>query len=214
MTAPPAADIKESVRQEFAEIRLDIQRHMLPEVTIEHSRRLLTEHVYELVLGRAQLLLDSLLNCLMEDASRRLGDASTELKNRFYARNLRADIKARCPPALQTLSLSRDPRLLYGSAAAGGALLVTVVAIFGIGRSRVPPVLVGPGAVVVGAVAFRVAFAAGARAARRKLYAEVAAYLDQAESEVIAWLSEVECAFVGLFDDFLTKFSARSGGAS
>jgi len=213
MTTTATTKIAESIRQEFNGIRRDVQQHLAPEVTIDHSRVLLAQHVPELVVGRAQLLLDSLLSYLMEDATALLADAPTEVKNDFYAQDLRARIKASFSLDPQTLTFSFDRRLVYGGVAAG-VLVAGGVAVVIFLPSVVPPILIGLGSIVAGAVAFRVAYSAGTGSARRKLEADVATYLEHSESQVANWLSGVERAFDEAFDKFASQYGIRRGDAS
>jgi len=106
MNANANTRIWENVREELAGIRRDVQLHLAPDVTIDHARVLLAQHVPELVVGSAQLLLDSLLSYLMEDATASLTDAPTEVKNDFYAQDLRAVIKGCFSLNPHTLTLS------------------------------------------------------------------------------------------------------------
>ncbi len=214
MTTTATTKIAESIRQEFAGIRRDVQRHLAPEVTIDHSRVLLAQHVPELVVGHAQLLLDSLLSYLMEDATALLADAPTEVKNDFYAQDLRARIKASFSLDPQTLTFSFDRRLVYGGVAAGGVLIAGGVAMVIFLPSVVPPILIGLGSIVAGAVAFRVAYSAGTGSARRKLEADVVTYLEQSESQVTDWLSGVERAFGEAFEKFASQYGIRRADAS
>lgn len=214
MTTTAATKIAKSIRQEFAGIRQDVQQHLAPGVTIDHSRALLAQHVPGLVVGRAQLLLDSLLSYLMEGATALLADAPTEVKNDFYAQDLRARTKASFSLAPQTLTFSFDRRLVYGGVAAGGVLVAGGVAFVIFLHSVVPPMLIFLGSIVAGAVAFRVAYSAGTGSARRRLEADVATYLEQSESQVTHWLSGVELAFGDAFDKFASQYGIRRGDAS
>lgn len=214
MTTKAATKISENIRQEFAGIKRDVQRHLAPDVTVDHARVLLAQHVPELVVGRAQLLLDSLLSYLMEDSIAHLSDAPPDVKNDFYAQDLRARIKTSISLDPQTLSFSFDRRLVYGGVAAGGVLVAGGVAVVISLPSVVPPILIGLGSIVASAVAFRVAYSAGTESARRKLENDVAAYLKQSESQVKEWLVAVQRAFGESYDKFADQYGIRRGDAS
>ena len=214
MNANANMKIAESIRDEFASIRKDVQRHLAPDVTIDHARALLAQHVPELVVGRAQLLLDSLLSYLMEDAVGSLADAPTEVKNEFYAQDLRTRVKGSFSLDPKTLTYSFDRRLVYGGVAAGGVLVAGGVAVVLFLPTVVPPVLIGLGSIVASAVAFRVAYSAGTDSARRKLESDVDGYLEQAEAQMKEWLAGVERAFAEGFDKFASQYVSRRGDAS
>jgi hypothetical protein len=214
MNANATTKISENIRQEFAGIRRDVQLHLAPGVTIDHARVLLAQHVPELVVGRAQLLLDSLLNYLMEDATAVLDDQPTEVKNDFYAKDLRVLIKGRFSLNPQALMFSFDRRLVHGGVAAGGVLVAGGVALVLFQPTVLSRLLIGLGTLVGSAAAFRTAYSSGTGSARRQLEADVTTYLEQSEAQVREWLSGVERAFADAFDKFASQYGIRRAGAS
>ena len=205
--------ITENIRDEFSCIRRDVQRHLGPDVTVDHARTLLAQHVPALVVGRSQILLDSLLNYLMEDAISSLTDAPTEVKNDFYDQDLRAQIRGSFSLDAQTLTLSFDRRLIYGGVAAGSVLVAGGAAVLLL-PIVFSPLLIGLGSIVASAIAFRVAYSAATEPARGALKSDVAAYLAESEAQVKEWLGRVENAFDESFAQYATRYGIRRGDAA
>lgn len=209
MTGTANAKISGDIRQEFTGIRMDVQKHLALEVKLDHARILLAQQIPELVVERAHLLLDSLLGILMEDAIALLADAPIDVKNGFYALELRARIKGAIflnPPAL---TFSFDQRLVHGGVAAGGVFVSVGIAAAIFLQPFVHPILIGLGSIVAAAVAFRVCYSAGTDSARRKLQSDFLMYLDKSESQIKEWLTAVECSFDEALDGFLFQYGIR-----
>lgn len=213
MNRHAATQIAANIRDEFAGIRKDAGRHLNPEVTIDHARELLAQHVPALVVGRAQLLLDTLLSYLMEDAVEALADAPTDVKNDFYAEDLRARLKGSFTLEPQTLQFSFDPRVVAGGVAAGGTLVAGGLIVGLVLGGVVARIIAGLATLVASAFAFRVAHSAGTTSARRALEADVTTYVAQSEQQVSEWLGSVDRSFVEAFDKFAADHGVRRGDA-
>jgi hypothetical protein len=209
-----AKQIAGDIREEFVGIRKDALRHLDPTVTVDHSRDLLAQHVPALVVGRAQILLDSLLSYLIEDAMEALSNAPTDVKNDFYALDLRAWIKESFSLEPQTLQFSFDQRVVAGGVAAGGTLVAGSLIIGLVLTGVVSRIIAGLATLVASAVAYRLAHSVGTPSARKALESDLSTYLDQSEPQVIDWLSGVERAFVDAFDKFASQYGILRGDAS
>lgn len=213
MNRRAAKQITANVRDEFAGVRKDALRHLDPTVTVDHARELLAQHVPALVVGRAQILLDSLLSYLMEDAMDALSSAPTDVKNDFYALDLRARIKGSFSLEPQTLQFSFDPRVVAGGIAAGGTLVAGSLLIGLVLTGVVSRIIAGLATLVASAVAYRLAHSAGTPSARKALEADLSTYLNQSETQVSEWLAEVDRAFGDSFDKFASNFGLHHGDA-
>lgn len=202
--------IDQNIREEFAGIRQDAQRHMGEDVTIEHARDLLAQHAPSLVVGRAQVLLDTLLGYLMEDAIAALADAPTDTKNEFYGLEMRDRLKSSYTLEPQTLQFSFDPRVIAGGVAAGGTLVAGGLIVGIVLSSLVSRVIAGLATLVASAVAFRLAHSAGTGSAKKALEADVSKYLSESEAQVSSWLAEVDQAFGDAFDKFARDHGMRA----
>lgn len=206
--------IDRNIREEFAGIRKEIQRHMGEDVTIQHARELLAQHAPSLVGGRARVLLDTILGYLMEDAIEALADAPTDTKNEFYGLEMRDRLSNAYTLDPQTLRISIDPRVFAGEVAAGGTVVAGGLILGLVLDSLVSRVIAGLATLVAAAVAFRVAHSVGVAAARRNLEGVVSKYLSDSETQVSRWLAEVDQAFGDAFDKFAREHGVRAGDRS
>ena len=155
-----------------------------------------------MVVAKTQLLLDTLLNYLMEDAIAALADAPTAVKNEFYDLDLRSRIKESFSLEPESLKFSFDPRVIAGgvatgvTAATGG--LMTALLLSGL----LPRLLGGAATLVASAVAFRIAHTATTGTALQRLRNEVDDYVTQSEQQVSSWLANIEDFFVSAFKEF------------
>lgn len=211
MNRRAAKQITADIRDEFAGIRKDAIRHLDPMVTVDHARKILGQHVPALVVGRAQILLDSLLSYLMEDAMEALSNESTDVKNGFYELDLRGRIKTSYSLEPQTLQFSFDPRVVAGGIAAGGTLVAGSLIIGLILTGVVSRSIAGLATLVASAVAYRLAHSATAPSARKTLESNLSTYLAQSEAQISEWLAGVDHAFVDDFDKFASNFGIQEG---
>ena len=196
------ARIADDIRDEFGKLRVELGHYTKPEADVEQARRLLAEHVPTTALARAQLLLDTLLNYLMEDAAEALADAPTAVKNEFYALDLRSRVKKSFTLEPESLELSFDQRLLYGGVAAGATAtaggLSTALFLCGL----VSRIIGGVATLVASALAFKLAYAAATDTARKRLQDDVEGYVTLSEKQTSSWLASVEEFFVAEFEKF------------
>ena len=210
-----AKRITADTREEFDELRKDLSHHFGADADIDQERRLLVEHIPARIGARTQLLLDTLLNYLMEDAIAALADAPTAVKNEFYDLDLRSRVKQSFTLEPKSLEFSFDPRVVAGgvaasaTAAAGG--LMTALLLSGL----IPRILGGVTTLVASAVAFRIAHTATTGTALQRLRNEVDDHVTQSEQQVSSWLANVEDFFVSAFKEFRDgKGQAAEGGTA
>ena len=202
MNRRAARRITADTREEFDELRKDLSHHFEAEADVDQERRLLVEHVRTMVVARTQLLLDTLLNYLMEDALVALADAPTAVKNEFYDLDLRSRVKQSFTLEHESLEFSHDPRVIAGgvatgvTAATGG--LMTALLLSGL----IPHLVGGVATLVASAVAFRIAHTSTTGIALQRLRNDVDAYVTQSEHHVSSWLANVEDFFVSAFKEF------------
>ena len=202
MNRRAVARITADTREEFDELREDLSRHLEADADVDQERRLLVEHVPTMVVAKTQLLLDTLLNYLMEDAIAALADAPTVVKNKFYDLDLRSRVKESFSLEPESLEFSFDPRVIAGGIAAGATAaaggLMTALLLSGL----IPRLAGGAATLVVSAIAFRIAYSATTGTALQRLRSDVDAYVTQSEQQVSAWLANIEEFFVSAFEEF------------
>ncbi|MCS6925433.1 MAG: hypothetical protein NZ578_05975 [Candidatus Binatia bacterium] len=177
-----AARIASDIKKEFADLRADLGYHLGPEVTVSHARRLLPEHAPKMVLARARLLRDTLLNYLMEDAMAALEKAPTKVKNAFYDSEPRKHITSTFSFAPSELRLSSDLCTLAAGVAADAVTSIKKRLVASSSCSGV----------VAGITEYP----------RKRLKEDLDDYLARSEQAVSEWLAEVEKAFVAHFERF------------
>ena len=196
------ARIADDMREEFRKLRSELGHYMEPEADVGQARRILPTHAPTMVLARAQLLLDTLLNYLMEDAEEALTDAPTGVQVKFYELDLRKSVRKTFAP--ESLELSLDARLVAGGVAAGATAmaggLATTLFLFGL-ISRIAG---GAVTLIATALAFKLAY--DCRVAtdwtRERLKKDVDGYVIRAEQQTSSWLASVEEFFVTEFGKF------------
>ena len=189
------------IREEFDELREKLNRHLEPNADVDQTRRILVEHAPTMVVAKTQILLDTLLNYLMEDATEALIDAPTTVKNAFYDLDLRASIRGSFSLKPELLELSFDPRIIAGgvwagsTATAGG--LVTALFLSGL----IFRIVGGVATLVASAIAFQIAHTATTGTALQRLRNDLDEYLTHSEQQVSSWLADVEEYFFEKFQD-------------
>ena len=206
--------IADDMREGFSKLRVDIGHYTEPETDVDQARRILPNHAPKMVLARSQLLLDTLLNYLMEDAEEAMADAPTEVQIEFYNLDLRGRVKKAFSLDPGLMKLSFDPRLIAGGVAAGATAtaggFITMLFLFGL-ISRIAG---GMATLVATALAFK--FAHDCRAAtdwtRERLKKDVDGYLTLSEQQTSSWLVNVEEFFVAEFKKFRDGEGHPNGG--
>ena len=209
MNRNATAQIASDVREELNAIRSDLRRHLAPEVGVDHAKQLLIEHAPTLVVGRARLLLDSLLSYLMQDASEALQNAPTDVKNGFYALELRERIKGTFSLEAQSLQFSFDPRIMAGGMAASGTAVAGGLLVALLVSGMLSRIVGGLATLVASAFAFRAAHSASSAIAQRRIEDDVLEYLNASERQVASWLGEVENSFMETFNTFASTHGIR-----
>ena len=212
MNRRAASRIAKDAREEFGELRAELNRYFNPEADVDQARNLIAEHAHTRVGAQAQLLLDTLLNYLMEDAEEALADAPTGIKNEFYDLDLRGRVKKSFTLDPELLKLSFDPRLIAGGVAAGATAtaggLVTALFLCGL-ASRV---VGGIATLVASVLASKIAYTATTDTAREWLQDDVEGYVTCSEQQVSSWLASVEEYFVAAFKEFRDGEGRSDGG--
>ena len=213
MNRRASARIKTDVRGEFEGLRADLGRHLELDSDVDHTRRLLTDHVPTMVVGRAKLLLDTLLSYLMEDATEALAGAPTAVKNDFYDLELRTRVKDSFSLEPETLQFSFDPRVIAGGVAAGGTASAGGMVMALLLNGALSRIVAGLVTLVASTLAFRMAHGAATGTARQRLNDDVHDYVERSERHVSSWLASVGQYFMSEFEAF-RHAGTRSTGAN
>lgn len=204
--------IEPDIRNEFQTVRNDIQNYFKPAYDIDHTKNILKDLIPQLVVGKSQILLDTLLNYLMQESLKILEPAKAELKNNFFEADFRKRIKESFKLNKESLEFSFDPRILYGGIAAGSTLVVgstvSVILLFTPG-GVITAVVTGLASLICSALAFKIAYAKTAPQSRQKLEEEVETFVADSERYVIKWLGEIAKSYITDFTQFCNEHGFR-----
>jgi hypothetical protein len=204
----------EEINDEFLKIRSNLQIHLDDDNGIQRKKLFLSSHVPKEVILSSEILLDTVINALMDDARHQLKNASAELQNKFYDHDFREKVKEWAIQVENKLSLepeyvkySSDPQLVHGLVAAG-VTFITGAAITGI--AFIPTLVIG--AIVSGivtliltAVAFKFAYDKAEPKAISKMIEDIEAYLESSKTQVFEWLNKVVLSFNNEFKSFCSN---------
>lgn len=207
--------IQQDVGEEFNLLRRNVRTFYEPNYNLAIIKSSLIELVPKMVLEKSNILLDTILNYLMDNARNILKPASTDLKNAFYAVDFRRKIKGSFTLNVENLSCSFDPRYLYGGVSGGGILLAggaftACTAIFSFAPGGlIVTVISGIATLVLSAVAFKIAFDKSAPKARKQLEDDIEKYISQSEQKVSNWVKDIIEAFDKEFKKFCNEHNFK-----
>lgn len=204
----------DDINDEFLKIRNNLQTHLDDDNDIQRKKMFLSSHVPKEVILSSEILLDTVINTLMDEARSELNSASAELQNKFYDHDFRERVKEWAVEIENKLSLepeyvkySSDPQLVNGLVAAG-ITFVAGAAITGI--AFIPTMVIG--AVVSGvvtlilsAVAFKFAYDKAEPKAISKMIEDIESYLESSKTQVFEWLGKVILSFDNEFKSFCSN---------
>ncbi|HRT84670.1 MAG TPA: hypothetical protein P5523_08535, partial [Bacteroidales bacterium] len=137
----------DDINDEFLKIRNNLQMHLDDDNGIQMKKKFLSSHVPKEVIMSSEILLDTVINALMDDARNQIKTASAELQNKFYDYDFREKVKEWAVQIENKLSLepeyvkySSDPQLVDGLVAAG-VTFITGAVITGI--AFIPTMVIG-----------------------------------------------------------------------
>jgi len=201
--------IKKDANDEFIALRNELQIHLKAGFDVSQTKQFLETHISKEVIYKSEILLDTVLNYLMENARKKIKSADVKLQNDFFDMDFRKRIRDWSSQLENRLTLepdivkySSDPRLRQGLIIAG----TTFVIGSGVTATLIPSVV---GAVVSGiitillsAIAFNIAYDKASPKARESVKSDIDSYLEETEGQVISWMKKVITAFDDDFNDF------------
>jgi len=211
MNRHASLQIGANIKAEFIDIRASAHQHIRPSADVDHARRLIDQHVPARIVARAEVLRDSLLNYLMEDALESLSSATVGDRNQFYALDIRARMEETFRIERQSLHYSIDPRQRDGLAAASATVITGGMIAGLVLTGMLSRVAVGMATVGVAVAAYKGVHRARTSAARKSLQADLSRYLDQSEARVAVWLDDVRLSFEQAFDEYASTLKPASG---
>ncbi len=213
--------IKSDLFEEFHKIRLDLEKHIESDFNITTKRGFLQNHVPNEVIHKSEVILDTLLNYLMEQAVKDLEKADIEIQNAFFDEDFRKRIRTwvaqldnqlRLNPA--QIDFSTDPRWKQAIIAGGttfviGAAATTVSALI---LNVVGAIVTGFATIIISAIAFKIAYDKATPKAREIIKSDIEKYLRESEVQIQTWLNTVIDSFSKAFDEFCSSKNYTVGG--
>ncbi|NBJ14836.1 MAG: hypothetical protein FNP40_04540 [Dehalobacter sp. 4CP] len=208
--------IKNDISEEFEILRKELQIYLRDDFIIEQNRLFLKDHVPQEIINKAEILTDTLLNYLMEEAAAFLQGADIDIQNSFYREDFRARFRLWAAQVENNLRLdpsivefNRDPRLINGLIA-GGITFITGAAITSlvfVPTSAIAVIVSGIMILVVSAIAYKVAHNKSAKGTRETIKKDIESYMGASEIQVSKWLEGV----IKEFSDDFVSFCQKNG---
>lgn len=204
----------DDISEDFLKIRNKLQIHLDDDNDIQRKKMFLSNHIPKEVILSSEILMDTVINALMDEARSQLKNANAELQNKFYDYDFREKVKQWTVQVENKLTLdpeyvkySSDPQLVHGLVAAG-VTFITGAAITGI--SFIPTMVIG--AIVSGivtlilsAAAFKFAYDKAEPKAISKMIEDIEFYLESSKTQVLDWLGKVILSFDNEFKSFCSN---------
>lgn len=201
--------IKLDVRDEFLSLRESLQTHLNGDFNVSETKQFLQTHVPKEIIYKSEVLLDTLLNYLMEDARKKIESGDVKLQNAFFDADFRKRIHEWSIQLENKLSLepdvvkyAADPRLTKGLIASGITFVVGTSITVALIPSILGTIVAGIVTVLISAVAFKLTFDKASPKAREITKLDIDEYLKESQTQVLAWLSKVEKSFNNDFHKF------------
>lgn len=216
------------IRDEFNKIQDDLKIHLKDGFEISQTKKFLSTHVPKEIIYRAEILLDTLLNYLMDQALKNLDKADTKLQNKFFDEDFRKRIekwviqlenKLQLEP--DVIQYSTDPRLKHSLIVGGlsfiiGSLATTVFTIKAktvtsiVGKAVVSynpylvttAIITGLAALTISSIIFKRSYDKAAPKSRDKIRTDINEYLSETDIQVKNWLKTVKDSFDKEFETF------------
>ncbi|EHH1283265.1 hypothetical protein QUN95_002257 [Vibrio parahaemolyticus] len=206
--------IKLDVTDEFSSLKESLQTHLNGDFNVSETKQFLQTHVPKEIIYKSEVLLDTLLNYLMEDARKKIESGDVKLQNAFFDVDFRKRIYEWSIQLENKLSLepdvvkyASDPRLTQGLIASGITFVVGTGITVDLVPSIVGTIVAGVVTVLLSAFAFKFAFDKASPKAREITKLDIDEYLKESQTQVLAWLSKVEKSF----NDGFYKFCSDNG---
>jgi len=204
-----ADKIKNDITGEFASLKEGLQIHLKPDFNVSQAKQFLETHIPKEIVYKSEILLDTLLNYLMDDARERIKTADLKLQNAFFDADFRQRVhewtrqlenKLALDPDIVTYT--SDPRLTKGWIASGMAFVAGTSVTLVIAPSVIGAIIAGIITIFISAAAFKIAYDKASPKAREIIKTDIKQYLKSSQEQVIEWLEKVEKTFDGHFSHF------------
>jgi len=213
--------INEDIKVEFVNLKENLKIHLPDNFNIKETKNFMLTYLPKVVFSTSEILLDTLINYLMEQAINDLNNADLKVQNEFYSKSFRNIYREwgknqfnKLQNDLTKIDYSTDPQFKQGLIAAGitfvsGAILTS--AIF-IPEMLIGAIIGGIITIIISALAYKFAYAQAEPKSRTQLKDDIDSYLNDAERNVKVWLNSVTNAFISDFNYFCNDKGFTIGG--
>ncbi|HGS4463082.1 TPA: hypothetical protein ACMDOB_002981 [Vibrio metschnikovii] len=206
--------IELDVIDEFSSLKESLKTHLHGDFNVAEIKQFLQTHVPKEIIYKSEVLLDTLLNYLMEDARKKIESGDVKLQNAFFDADFRKRIHEWSRQLENKLSLepnivnyASDPRFTQGLIVSGITFVVGTGITVALVSSIVETIVAGVVTVLLSAFAFKFVFDKASPRAREITKLNIDEFLKVSQTQVFEWLSKVEQKFN---DDF-NKFCSDNG---
>ncbi len=210
--------IEKDVAEEFEALKRELQTHLDGNSDISQTREFLQTHVSKEIVYKSEVLLDTLINYLMEDARKQIESADSEVQNAFYDADFRKRIrewatqKERLYLKPSTVIYSTDPRLKDGLIASGLTFIAGTGISIALTSNDFKRTFAIAGVILLSAFAFKFAWDKASQKSREMMKRDIYEYLGKVQKQVLKWLIEVEKHFKAEFRKFCMDNGIECGG--
>jgi len=201
--------IQKDIADEFANLQKSLQIHLKPNFDISPTKQFMQAHVPQEIVYKSEILLDTLINYLMEDARNRIKSADVKLQNAFFDADFRKSIDEWAKQPQNGLTLepyivkyTSDPRLKQSLIASGVTFAAGTSVAVTLAPSIVGTIVAGIITVLLSALVFKITYDKASPKAREIIKTDIEQYLEASQQQVSKWLEKVYAAFRNDFHAF------------
>jgi len=204
--------IKKDISEEFSNLKNELQIHLKSDFDVSQTKQFLETHIPKEIIYKSEILLDTVLNYLMEEARKKIKPADVKLQNKFFDKDFRKRIhewasqlenKLKLEP--DVVNYSFDPRLKQGLIVSGTTFIIGTGITIGLTPSVVGVIVSGIVTIILSALAFKISYDKASLKAREIVKDDIDSYLELAEKQVCDWLEKIVTAFEDNFYDFCSS---------
>lgn len=194
--------IQKDISAEFANLKEALQIHLKPDFEVSQTKQFLRTHIPKEVVYKSEILLDTLLNYLMEDARERIKSADVKLQNAFFDADFRQRIhewarqlENKLALAPEIVKYTFDPRLKQGLIVSGITFIAGTSVTLTLATNVVGAIVTGIITILLSALAFKIAYDKASPKAREIIKIDINQYLEASQKQILEWLGKVGASF-------------------
>lgn len=207
-----ANKIKTDISSEFTSLKDELQIHLKPDFDLSQTKQFLETHIPKEIAYKSEILLDTVLNYLMDDARKKIKPADVKLQNEFFDKDFRkrvhewaSQLENKLKLESDVVNYSFDPRLKQSLIVSGTTFIVGAGVSLALTPSVVGAIVSGIVTIILSAIAFKISYDKASPKARESVKNDIDSYLELTEKQVCDWLEKVATAFEDDFYEFCSS---------